>query len=38
LAGHLRSLDEALGEGPEASTVALRNLAARVDPAALLAA
>ncbi len=38
LAGHLHALEGALSEGPAASTVALRNLAARVDPAALLAA
>jgi 1,4-alpha-glucan branching enzyme len=35
--GHLQALDGVLGEGPAASTAALRNLAARVDPAALLA-
>lgn len=37
-AGHLRALEDALEEGPTASTAALRDLAARVDPAALLAA
>jgi 1,4-alpha-glucan branching enzyme len=37
-AGHLRALEEALDEGPRASTAALRDLAVRVDPAALLAA
>ncbi len=36
-AGHLHALDGALGEGPAASTAPLRHLAARVDPAALLA-
>ena len=35
--GHRQALERALGEGPKASEVGLRNLAVHADPVALLA-